>query len=556
MNPHASYKCASRLLMAATAIVSILLTSGCGGTSSNTPPPNQSGFTTASLTGTYVISVTGTDVNTTTSTPEVVPFALVGTIVSNGTGGISSGTVDISDPGNTGVNIGTAVSSTGSGYQINTDGRGTATLNVSINGTTIPFDFDFVLTSTSGGLISRFDDSGSDIGAGSGTIDLQSPATSLTGSYAFSLSGADTAGNPLGTVGAFTIGTSGITGTEDFNEDGTSGSGFSDLALTGQATLGSSGTSGTAQLATSFATLGIDVWVIDSAHLKFIETDAGGPFLSGDAYTQATALTAGQLVFTLSGTDGSGSPVVAGGYATTDANGNLSNGFEDFNDDGVVTVSKPFSTSSAACVTATGRCQLTLNGFSNGTSQTFVFAVYPSSGGGLALEVDSFGLLQGAVYAQSGTSFTTSGGYGFNLTGENSQGEVDDIAQFDVASTASPAANITGTLDENTLGEPLVSVGLDATYTPDSTPDGRGVITAPTTGTLGNFIGELNLVYYVVNSSTVIFIDVDATTEPEGGQTGVGTFLAQSSTASAAVAHRAVSMVRPVVRPHAAVRRK
>jgi hypothetical protein len=550
MNPHASTKRAGRALMALAAMSSILLIAGCGSNSSSTPPPNQSGFSTSSLNGTYVISISGTDVNVTTSTPEVVPFALVGTIVANGGGGIKGGTVDISDPGNTGLSIGQTVSSSSS-YTVGPDGRGTATVVTQV----ATFDFDFVLTSTGNGLISRFDDSATDVGAGSGTLDLQSAATSLTGSYAFSLSGFDSSGNPMGTVGAFTIGSSGIAGTEDFNEDGTSGAGFADLPLTGQATLGTSGTSGTAQFTTSFATLGLDIWVIDAAHLKFIETDSAGPFLSGDAYTQVTSLAAGQLVFALSGTDGAGNPVVAGGYATTDANGNLSNGFEDYNDSGTVTLSKPFSTSSASCATSTGRCQLALNGFSNGAAQAFTFAVYPSGGGGLALEIDSFGLLQGASYSQSATSFTTSGGYGFNLTGENSDGEVDDIAEFDVSGTASPATNMSGTLDENTLGTDLVSVGLDATYTPDGNGDGRGLITAPTIGTLGTDVGELNLAYYVVNSSTAVFIDVDSTTL-DAGQTGIGTFQAQSSSASAAVAHRAVFMARPPVRSRAVWRHK
>ena len=140
MNPHASYKCAMRLLMAAAAMSSILLISACSNSSSSTPPPNQSGFTTASLNGTYVISVTGADVSTTSGTAEAVPFALVGTIVTNGTGGITGGTVDISDPGNTGRSPGTAVTSSGSGYTVNTDGRGTATVVTSVG----TYDFDFV----------------------------------------------------------------------------------------------------------------------------------------------------------------------------------------------------------------------------------------------------------------------------------------------------------------------------------------------------------------------------------------------------------------------------
>ncbi len=57
------------------------------------------------------------------------------------------------------------------------------------------------------------------------------------------------------------------------------------LALSGQWNLGASGASGTAQfdspsLTTSFGSLDLDVWVIDSTHLKFIETDTkSGPFL-------------------------------------------------------------------------------------------------------------------------------------------------------------------------------------------------------------------------------------------------------------------------------------
>ena len=302
-----------------------------------------------------------------------------------------------------------AVNSSSSGYQVGQDGRGSGTLVVASGAT---FHFDFVLTSASHGLISRFDG----FGTGSGTIDFQTPVTSLTGSYAFSLSGTDSGGNPLGTVGAFTLSSNSITGTEDFNDDFTSGPGFTGLTLTGQVVLGAGGTSATAQFNTlvadsSLASLKFDVWVIDSTHLKFIETDTADTvvLLAGDAFTQVTSIAAVQLVFVLSGFDGSGHSVAAGGFATTDANGDLTNGFEDFNNDGVVGLLKPFSTTSATCVTATGRCQLALNGFSNGTSSPpSTFAVYPSSGGGLALEIDSFGLLQGASYSQSATSFTGS----------------------------------------------------------------------------------------------------------------------------------------------------
>ena len=64
MNPLASTKCAGRLLMALAAISSILFAAGCGSSSSLTTP-NPVGFNNGSLNGTYVISISGTDVNAT-----------------------------------------------------------------------------------------------------------------------------------------------------------------------------------------------------------------------------------------------------------------------------------------------------------------------------------------------------------------------------------------------------------------------------------------------------------------------------------------------------------
>jgi hypothetical protein len=483
----------------------------------------------------------------------------VGTIVTNGSGGITGGTVDINDPGNTGVNIGTGVGSTGSGYQINTDGRGTATV-VTSAGT---FDFDFVLTSTSNGLISRFDNGTTDIGAGSGTIDLQSSASqSSFTALAFSLTGADTNGS-LATVGAVTLNSSGTigSGTQDFNENGSSSvSTLAGLPVTGgQVVLSSAGTSGTALLDSSFGSgsFAFDVWVIDATHVKLIETDTSttGVLLSGDAFTQQTSFTAGQVVFTFGGQDASGNPFVAGGYATATSSGALSTGLEDYNDNGTAVTARSFTAAATTSDSAPGRYQITTNGFGNGSVGSLAFAAYPSGGGVLMLEDDSNGLALGTAYAQTATSFNASGGYGLNLSGSNDvnpsvsgYAEVDDIAQFDASSAVAPAANMTGTLDENDLGYQLVSEGLSGAYTPDTTSDGRGSISATTNGTL---IGGLTLEYYVVDGSNILFIEQDS------NQVSLGTFQPQSSSsASAAVAHRTISMVRPVVRAHSVLRRK
>ena len=469
----------------------------------------------------------------------------MGTIVADGNGGITGGTVDINDPGTPLSSPKPSTQPTADTSQY-PDGRGTATLVIPVAN----FDLDFVLTSSSNGLISRFDDSGTDIGTRSGTINLQSTAASLTGSYAFSLSGTDSGGNPLATVGAFTLTSTSIAGAQDFNDDNTS-AGFLDLVLNGSATLNSAGTLATAVLTTSssFGQLGFDAWVIDSTHLKFIETDGTGNVLSGDAFTQQTTFPSGQLVFTVGGQDSGGNPIVAGGYATSTSNGGLSAGLEDYNN-GSNFNTVPSFTASCTAFTA-GRCQLATTGFTNGTASNLTFAAYPSSGGVLLLEDDSAGLAFGTAQAQTATLFTPSVGYGFNLSGvknlntiiSNGLGEVDDIAQFNAGSpdtSSTGAANMTGSLDENDIGDLLVTSALTGVYVPDTNGDGRGSITSSNPSTL---LTGFSLQYYVVDSSTVLFIDVDNTATDNGAeQVALGTFVAQSSSSSAAVAHRAISM--------------
>ena len=97
---------------------------------------------------------------------------------------------------------------------------------------------------------------------------------------------------PLATVGAFTLNSSGTvtSGTEDFNDNG-SGTGTAGVSLLTSSNLTlTSATNGTAQLNSNSGSFGFDVWLIDSTHMKFIETDISAVILSGDAFTQADIL--------------------------------------------------------------------------------------------------------------------------------------------------------------------------------------------------------------------------------------------------------------------------
>ena len=556
MNPLASITFARRVSMALAAIAGIAFTVACG-SGGSAVVHNTIGFSNSSFSGTYVVSISGTDVN---SSKQPVPFAIVGTVQPNGSGGFNGGTLDIIDPLNTGVNLAQALGSNSS-YSVGSDGRSTGSLVTPV----ATFTVDFVLSSTSGGLISIFNSGAT----GSGTIDLQTATTqsSLPSALAFSFSGADSSGDPLATVGAFPLNSSGtITsgGTQDINDDNSSSpsNGTTGVAITGgSVTLNSAGTSGTATITNAsgnsqFSSLAFNVWVIDSTHLKFDETDKVN-ILSGDAYTQQTSFPTGQIVFTLGGQDNGGAPFVAGGFATAAASGNLSDGLEDYND--TATANSVPSFTATATNNGAGRYELATIGFTNVTNSNLSFAAYPSSGGVLMLENDSTGLAVGAAMTQSATALNTSGGYALNLTGVNvnlgafSPGEVDDIGQFEPGTpdtSSSGAVNMSGNLDENDLGTTPATGTLQGVYVPDTTPDGRGSIVSTNKGTL---LGGFTLQYYVVDSSTVLFIDVDSQSvlDSNVAQIAIGVFETQS-TPGAAAARRAMFMVHPVTRSRGA----
>lgn len=516
---------------------------GCGGGSSPQttvvtppPPPPPAVVIPTSLSGTYVVSFSGMELNAKAGTSTA--FAILGTLTADGKGNLT-GTIDLNDLDLTsGVgatsNVQTGLATTGT-YTIGKDGRGTGSLNFKVNNTPEQIGLDFVLISTAHGLITRFDNSGS----GSGTLDLQGSASqSSFPSLSFLLSGSDANGFPLASGGAIAIASNGsVTGFEDFNENGAStGSSGLDLASTSNLTL-TNGASGKAELDSTFGTLSFDVWVIDSTHVKLIETDSSGTVLSGDAFTQQTSFPVGQLVFTVGGFDAAFKPFAAGGLMTSDANGNL-NGFEDFNDSGNFIHA---SNVNASCTTfSSGRCEMIFTGFSNnGEMNNFQFAAYPTSGGVLLLEIDSFGLAQGAAYLQSATTFAAAQ-YGLSLTGDNG-GEVDDIAEF-TAGSLSASPNLTsGTLDENELGGTLPSATFSATYTPASITPGDGSIVFPSINTAPNV--PLKLQYYVIDSTTIAFIEADS------AQVGVGSFELQNAAGAVPLAQTHISAVRAFIQP-------
>jgi len=531
------------VLLLALSTLSLLV--ACGGYSSpKVVPPPSGGFSNSSLNGTYVFSSTGVD-----SSINVAFLTVAGDFVANGSGSITGGAIDVADAVS-GVTPNNAITS--GSYHVGVDGRGQATLNTAAGSIIL----DFVLTSSSHGLVTEFDGNGT----GSGTLDLQPTAvaqTAVTG-LTFSLSGVG-ATAPFATVGTITLSSTGsvTAGVEDFNNGGTPTT--SQAVSTSSFVIVGTGTApGTAQLITNVGTFGFDVYAIDSTHVKFIENDSTGFFLSGDGYAPGTALPASAtLAFTMAGIDTSGNPQALGGTFPLDANSNVSaGGLEDFNDVGIVGQDSTFAGGFSPI--SGGRSVLTLTTFVNGAANaltgTYTFAAYPFTSNGLTgialLEIDSTvvnGVTQGAALVQTSTSLSASQGYGLNLSAINIPGgnfaapfEEDDIAEF-----VTNGSSFTGIVDINDEG----SLSFDQSFSSSAynPPDSSGRGTASTIAHGNTFV---SYDFYVVDGSTCLLLETD------GNQIGVGVFEQQSTPGSAGSARPAISMFRPVISPHGALRRK
>ncbi|HTS09758.1 MAG TPA: hypothetical protein VMP68_29605 [Candidatus Eisenbacteria bacterium] len=502
------------LLFSLSSLALFTACGGGGGTPVIPTPPPSGGFSNANFNGTYTFSISGANVNGL--------FVMAGSFTACGcsSGTISAGTIDIVDPTGPQAHIALLTNST---YSISADGRGTAALI--FNTATISsyeIDLDFVLTSSSHGLIIRYDQNGT----GSGTIDLQDSSVSQTALggryYAYSVSGGDFSNPPLSMagVGEFQLDSTGTitnnTGIADFNYGSTPSS---QLALSGSVVLGSGTTPGTASLNSSFSSpnpLGFDVFAIDSTHLKIIETD-GLAILVGDVlYSPTPSFPSGNLVFTMAGLDSTSNFFASGGVVTSDGAAALTNGAQDVNDNGVVdgggTTPTAFTGTFIEQPTGSGRWIVALNGFFGGSN----FVAYPSTGGLLMLEEDtSNALVTGgvALQQQSGVTDLASQGYGLNLTGEDlvNATETDQIAEFKAS-----AGKLSGTFDINDGGS-LATQSLTGNY---SATNGIGSATLNA--------GFAGMFYYVVDDSTAMFISTDSTLP------GLGSMQVQTTPSSAA----------------------
>jgi hypothetical protein len=512
----------TRLILPAI-LSSIAVLAACGGGGSSNPPvnpPPSGSFSNSNLSGNYVFSVTGTAND---SANDFV--TIMGVFTADGNGNITGGVLDQNSTANNGLILDTITSGT---YSVGSDGRPTGSSSLPAGLLTLQtssdtFQFDYVLTSSTHGLLTQFEN----LGSASGTLEAQNSVAQadINGrSYAFNFTGSSgfdtvfcnlSVGSsvviPYATVGAFTLDSTGaITGgLEDFNNNCLS-SGATNLPVTGgDITLGTNTGFGTAKITSgtgaSAVTYGFDVFPIDATHLKFIQTDAL-PVLVGDAFTQTSSIPAGNNVFTVAGFDNANNvmgPFTAAGILDADGSGNIvSDSVQDVNDFGVASTVN-FSGSYTALTG--GRAELTLTGFINGDDgagcSACVFAVYPSSGGLQMLEIDDAGSTNGIAYPQTATTLASGEGYGMSLSGlfvtASSSSSEDDIAEF-----TNNNGNFNGIIDFNDQGSTSFKNTFSSTYAADATVSGRGTVTPSQNG--------YDLTTYVVDSSTAVVVSTEA----------------------------------------------
>ena len=516
--------------------VTITATSGANsGTAAATILFSSASLTTSGTGGQYALAFTGVDFT------NGFPLDVAGSLTTNGSptsasGTITAGEIDINS-GTGGLSIGSGV--TGGTFQVGAlDGR--TTMTVLTNSSVVSsFTLQVTLGSNQHALLIDFDT----FATGSGTLDAQNPAsfgTLLNGNFAFGLSGIDSTTQnffPLVIAGTFQANNGSIpvnSVTAPVNVQDWEDVSFSTPVVTNDQTLSGSysaadpnGRGTMALSSTDLGTITVAYYLTDQTHLKVVEIDTAQTYIvAGDVYsapalptglTNGVALTFGGLA---NNTSYAGGAVFTINPSSTSIS---TGGAMDINNAGPSQSNNPITSGSYANSTGSGivpaRYLLSLTN-NKGSNQ---FAAYTFTSGGQTgaeiIEIDNNNSngVQGAsgiAYQQGSLSTSPQGTYALNLTGDGfakSSGTFEqDLTGQLILTTGSTA--IGGTLDFNnpaTNGSPFSGLPVSTTsMITTAASNGRGTMLVKTTA--GGLPATFNLVYYIVNPTTVLLFDSDS----------------------------------------------
>lgn len=447
------------------------------------------------------------------------PYQLTGVLTADGAGNITGGEQHYSNT----VNVYIDSISSGS-YTIGSDGRGTITLNTGDTNVGVAGveTLGLVVIDGTKGLITQFDTSATS----SGTLDLQTPKSQLSGGYAFVTSGVNIPGKPLGFGGIINVdGPGTISGKGSVADDIDNTTHTPGATLSG--TVANPDPLGKAvfELTASFThqNIALVAYIIDNTHVKLIENDTYGS-TAGVAYGQGSATGTftstnfpAAVAFETEGLSGASAPYVPTVYAGLfTASGGGFAGVADENAGGTVTTGATGATLTgnyAADSSKTGRVTTSNMLFNGVTGPTWVFyltgdATTPA----LVLQVDNAPIeTAGALYTQTvpGGGFTASSfdlNYATNFTAFPT-GQEDDGTGRVIADGTSALA---GTMDTNYFFVPTSSEPLTGAYTFASNGRFTGTLTE------GAAFSSSAMAFYLVDNTRVVFIETD-TTQPAIG---------------------------------------
>jgi Putative Ig domain len=485
-----------------------------------------SGPNDALLSGQYAFLLKGFDANGAAT--------FMGSFQADGAGKITAGVADFIDP----LALGTAGGSqaglvfTGS-YAVGADSRGTLSITYDVSGVgTETFTFTLALGAVTSGVATKgssveFDASGRNL---SGVIELQDTSAFLgcaTGScffdtssavdFGFLLSGADSSGGRLATVGSFSEQSSAIaSGVADQNDDGTDT--LTAASFTGVAATADSFGLGSVTLTVGLDIVSFDYIAVSSSKFFFVTNpplqnatsglqsgvgveQTGGPFTSSSLD--------GITILSREGITTGGSQAIAG-VRTYDSGALTFTTSSSSNSAGTVVVNPcdmATGTSGTYSVEASGRTTLTASGFAN----TIEYLTAPNQGFSLGTGIN---VQTGFFRPQAPGPFTNA-----SLTGQFFFGTVFPVLASSRLDSGvivfDGAGNVSGTSDRNHGGTLTANSPISDTYSVSSC----GLVTVPATGTPTS-------VFYIVSPSSsgpgaIVGIDVntnhtDPTVTPAG----------------------------------------
>ena len=478
-----------KLLPLVLLIASTIWFAACGSSNSvnGLPPVNgggNNGYSAASLSGTWVFTIRGSDY-----TGDV--FSAIGVFTADGSGHITGGIQDFSDLAS---GFSPQVPFTG-GYVVNSDGRGQAQFNYSgNNGNT---QFRFVFTSSGAARIIEISNSEDSTGQ---MLKQDSSAASGLGASTFVLRLDGYAPNGrIADVGRLTAnnGIFAYTYDENYNANVTTGA-----QLTGAYTLGSNGR-GTATLGSR----NFVFYIVSANHLEFMEstnasTGAGAAELQSTGFS--TAGLTGNYVFGVSGVAGGASgyvPVNEAGRATLDGAGNITSGARDFVENAGLTSSTPVGNYTVDA--NTGHFTLVLTNGSGGTYDSFSGYLINNGWGSMLTNAGS-AITSGSIRQQAAnpSNATLNGNYGLQFSGVNwNTGynlEWISSVKFD------GAGNFSGTADYATGGSLAANTSVSGTYNFDA--NGRATAT----------LNGIPFVFYDVDGTQAYILSLDSSRQYQG----------------------------------------